>query len=427
MISAIKKPRNARSKRALEKRQPQVHEPVKTALFVTAAQSSALVQKALTQLAALKKPHAIAFSKKKSNDVNPFVDSSSIDFWSVKNDASLMIVGDSKKKRKDNLTWIRCYDGRVLDMIEMGIEKMQGTEEFKPPSLPDIGARPVFHFAGPQFSPDAVSTYPAHAQLRSTLLDFYRGEETLNNGIPIGGQVALQGGLQYVISVTALSTTSKSDGATSNPTLADLYAAGAATSSTGYQGSTTAVDSSAAGSKILFRTYTVTVPPKTPVRAIQSNFELHECGPSFDFVLRRRQPADATMLAQSLKRAKTQAEKNRQGKSDTYKKNIETDEMGDMIGRVHVGKQDLSQLQTRKMKGLKADARGADDEDEEEEGVSDSQDSDGEDEFMGLESGDEDESVDAEEDLAFGSDSDEDGGEDEPSQVAANGRKRGRK
>lgn len=32
--------------------------------------------------------------------------------------------------------------------------------------------------------------------------------------------------------------------------------------------------------------------------------------------------------------------------------------MGDVVGSIHVGKQDLSKLQTRKMKGLK---RGADD------------------------------------------------------------------
>ena len=35
------------------------------------------------------------------------------------------------------------------------------------------------------------------------------------------------------------------------------------------------------------------------------------------------------------------------------KKNVETDIMGDKIGRIHLGKQDLSELQTRKMKGLK--------------------------------------------------------------------------
>ena len=35
------------------------------------------------------------------------------------------------------------------------------------------------------------------------------------------------------------------------------------------------------------------------------------------------------------------------------KKNVETDLIGDKVGRIHLGRQDLSGLQTRKMKGLK--------------------------------------------------------------------------
>ena len=35
------------------------------------------------------------------------------------------------------------------------------------------------------------------------------------------------------------------------------------------------------------------------------------------------------------------------------RKNVETDVVGDKIGRIHLGRQDLSELQTRKMKGLK--------------------------------------------------------------------------
>ena len=35
------------------------------------------------------------------------------------------------------------------------------------------------------------------------------------------------------------------------------------------------------------------------------------------------------------------------------KKNVTTDFMGDKVAQIHVGKQDLSKLQTRKMKGLK--------------------------------------------------------------------------
>lgn len=34
-------------------------------------------------------------------------------------------------------------------------------------------------------------------------------------------------------------------------------------------------------------------------------------------------------------------------------RNIDLDEMGDKIGKLHMAKQDLSKLQSRKMKGLK--------------------------------------------------------------------------
>lgn len=42
--------------------------------------------------------------------------------------------------------------------------------------------------------------------------------------------------------------------------------------------------------------------------------------------------------------------------------------MGDKIGRIHLGRQDLSELQTRKMKGLK---RGRDVEEEGEQNMED--------------------------------------------------------
>lgn len=38
-------------------------------------------------------------------------------------------------------------------------------------------------------------------------------------------------------------------------------------------------------------------------------------------------------------------------------KNVQTDALGSTIGTLHVGRQDLSRLQTRKMKGLKRGVR----------------------------------------------------------------------
>ncbi len=75
-------------------------------------------------------------------------------------------------------------------------------------------------------------------------------------------------------------------------------------------------------------------------------------GPSIDFSLRRQQEADEEMLKAALKRpklAKTDVEKGLGRK----RKNIETDEMGDRVGKIHLKKQDLSKMQGRKMKGLK--------------------------------------------------------------------------
>lgn len=63
--------------------------------------------------------------------MRPFEDASSLEFWANKNDASLFVLGQSTKKRPDGLTFVRMYDGRVLDMCELGIDKFVGMSEFK--------------------------------------------------------------------------------------------------------------------------------------------------------------------------------------------------------------------------------------------------------------------------------------------------------
>lgn len=76
----------------------------------------------------MKKPDAIKFSKK--NDIHPFEDESSLEFFSRKNDASLMVVGTHSKKRPDNLVFIRLFDNAVLDMIEVGLENAKFMKDF---------------------------------------------------------------------------------------------------------------------------------------------------------------------------------------------------------------------------------------------------------------------------------------------------------
>lgn len=68
-------------------------------------------------------------------------------------------------------------------------------------------------------------------------------------------------------------------------------------------------------------------------------------GPRMDFRVGRMHEPEEALLKEAMKKAKTTEERT--------KKNVSMDIMGDKIGRIHLGKQDLGDLQTRKMKGLK--------------------------------------------------------------------------
>ncbi|CAG8677873.1 8952_t:CDS:2, partial [Funneliformis mosseae] len=70
-----------------------------------------------------------------------------------------------------------------------------------------------------------------------------------------------------------------------------------------------------------------------------------EMGPSYVFRVRRFKFANDDVYKLATKVPKINKPKKI--------KNIDVNEMGDKVGRIHLGKQDLSKLQTRKMKGLK--------------------------------------------------------------------------
>ncbi|XP_045499021.1 ribosome production factor 2 homolog [Colias croceus] len=73
--------------------------------------------------------------------------------------------------------------------------------------------------------------------------------------------------------------------------------------------------------------------------------ELEEIGPSIDFKLRRTRLASEDLFKEACRVP-------REVKPLT-KKNISKDAFGTKHGRIHMGKQDIQRLQTRKMKGLK--------------------------------------------------------------------------
>lgn len=89
----------------------------------------------------LNRPHAISFSKK--NTIRPFEDPSSMEFWAAKNDASMFVVAQSTKKRPNGMTFVRMFDGAVLDMCEVGVDGFVSMEAFKVRS----SSSPPFRFS----------------------------------------------------------------------------------------------------------------------------------------------------------------------------------------------------------------------------------------------------------------------------------------
>jgi len=258
------KPRNARSKRALDARAPKEVEDPRTAIFVKGTHTGEVLNAVMRELMALKRPHAISFSKK--NEIHPFDSAttsiSSLEFWASKNDASLFVVGQTTKKRPNGLTFIRMYDGRVLDMIEVGVESWKSMTDFKTPkSTP--GHKPLMHFASELFD-----THPQYIQLKSMLLDFFNGQ--------IVDAICLPG-LEHVISVSC------------SPTPSSLTS------------TTTSNESASSLPKVHIRTYTT--------RLLSSGtriprVELTPMGPHLDLVLRRHQEPDPELLKQALKQPK---------------------------------------------------------------------------------------------------------------------------
>lgn len=308
------KPKNARSKRAVTKKEPKLVENTKSALFVPGANGNKFLHDAMTDLMALKKPDAKKFTKK--NAIRPFEDAADLEFFAEKNDTSLMVFSSHNKKRPNTLIFSRFYNHKVFDMIELSIqENHKLLQDFKKLTF-NVGLKPMFTFNGPAFD-----SHPVYQHLKSLFLDFFRGTQTDLQDVA---------GLQYIISVSTGEIEDHSD--RKNLPL------------------------------VHFRVYklkTFKSGQKVP------RVEVDEIGPRFDFKIGRRTAASPEVEKESLIKPKQLVAK--------VKKNISTDFMGDKVAQIHMGKQDLDKMQTRKMKGLKVryDQGGDSDEEQEQNEVED--------------------------------------------------------
>jgi ribosome production factor 2 len=159
-----------------------------------------------------------------------------------------------------------------------------------------VGLKPMLLFSGTPFESPIPNEY---TMAKSFFTDFFKGEPAEKVDVE---------GLQYLVSIAARDT----------------------------------VDGEEAKPKIHLRVYLI----KTKKSGQKlPRVEVEEMGPRMDFRIGRMKDAEEAMLKEAMRKARTTLERP--------KKNISTDIVGDKVGRIHLGKQDLGELQTRKMKGLK--------------------------------------------------------------------------
>lgn len=106
---------------------------------------------------------------KRTHDVYPFEDVSVVESTSVKYDCSLFAVGSHQKKRPDNLTLGRVFDGHVLDMFEMGVENYKGCDKYAAAEHITQNLKPILIFQGEPFD-----NSDKHKRLKNLLIDFFR-------------------------------------------------------------------------------------------------------------------------------------------------------------------------------------------------------------------------------------------------------------
>ncbi len=294
-------------------REPKAIENPKTCLVLRGGNCSQIVQDALNDLCSMHQPHAKKFSKK--NPIHPFEDATSLEFFSEKNDASMLLFGSSQKKRPHAVTFVRTFGYKVFDMLELHLDPAtyRGIAQFKNKKF-SIGQRPMLLFAGTAFESPVANEYTL---AKSLLTDYFKGEPADKIDVE---------GLQYIVSFTAEEESGSSIGTEVKPAIhMRVYL----------------IRTKRSGQKL----------PRV---------EVDEIGPRMDFRVGRMREPDEAMRKEAMKTPR--------GLEERPKKNIITDTMGDKIGRVHVGKQDLGTMQTRKMKGLK---RSRLDDADEEVGVED--------------------------------------------------------
>ncbi|KAK1256579.1 hypothetical protein QJS04_geneDACA024544 [Acorus gramineus] len=176
----VKTPKNHRALRELEKHAPKLVENAKKTLILQGTKTSGVLKGLLAEIHHLKKGNSIRYTRKNDN-IRPFESGgeTSLEFFSLKTDCSLIVFASHSKKRPNNLVLGRTYDHHIYDLVEVGVDHFKPMESFLGDLKvsPILGSKPLFAFIGEGFE-----NVEELKHLKEVLLELFRGEvvENLN-------------------------------------------------------------------------------------------------------------------------------------------------------------------------------------------------------------------------------------------------------
>jgi ribosome production factor 2 len=283
--------KTARGKRIKERQGPVIFEDDKVTMFLRGNNCSAEVTKLMSDLSNLKKP--LVVPRKRDVNIYPFEDSSHIEKMANTAHTGLVVLGESSKKRKAALVFMRMFNEQLLDAIEIVVRKYVPASAFKGVEPCSVGAKPLFVFQGAGFS----SSESQLSRARNMFVDMFKGAN------PKG--VSLEG-VEHTIVITETES-----------------------------------------GKLLFRVYRIE--KKRGETQNIPRVELVEMGPSFDFTIGRERLPDFTLWKASMRKPtvlSTTSSSDPKKPKQKKNKNISTDGLGQTIGRIHLGRQDYTKLNT---------------------------------------------------------------------------------
>ena len=85
-----------------------------------------------------------------------------------KYDSALFIVGNTQKKRPENIVFGRIYAEHMLDMVEFGVQNYKSIDSFKNAEVSAV-IKPLLVFQGEQFD-----FSQKHSRFKSLMIDFFK-------------------------------------------------------------------------------------------------------------------------------------------------------------------------------------------------------------------------------------------------------------